>query len=883
MQIKKIVLYEINIAIYILLFLIAFIFTACPAQNDLNDNTGTTPSNGQQAAVTSVTVSPETVIMAPGQTQQFTVVVAGTNNPSQTVTWSVEGGGTGTAISKSGLLTIAAGETASVLTVKAASTVDTSKSGIATVTTGMAINWEVNDLATWVDAYYGITNGGNGQTHIITFSDNVTIPPTATLTNTFGSVEGLTVIMQGSGTISTSGNGRMLMIGNGQTIIVKNLILQGRDNTVSLIDISTGGTFCMDGSAKIIGNNVKSSSDIYAGGVRIAGGAFIMQGGAEVSGNAVSSSGMNREARGGGVFLNGGSFVMKDNARVKDNTASISASVNGAYGGGVYINSGMFTMEGGSISNNTVSGGGYGNSHGGGVYIAMNGTFVMENGMIFENKATGNQSAWGGGVFGNFTMHNGTISGNTVVAINSSSSGVVEARGGGVNGNLVMHDGAISGNTVIAGRTWGNNSDVYGYGGGVYGQLTMNGGVVNGNTVNASNDVNANRATANGGGVYAPWSFSKTGGTIYGNHETIELRNIAIGGRGHAIYYNVLGADNNWRNASARQNDNSNRLDFWLDEIDMTYSAIPSNSLITGFDFTFSEDPGNILASHITFCENVSRGNAVLTGSGTTRTLSPVTVSGNGIITVSILSMYKVETGSKSIFLLPDTPTGVISTPSASTVTLNWNPAFLATGYRVFRSLSASGAYTNIGTATSTSYIDISLSKNITYFYRVTAYNSAGNSEIPAQVSVTTLTDNTQRAIAVSSSKIVVEWPRDTSEEKWMNFYNRSSDSINSFLPIPIYPTHKSTFRIHRNDSFLKEIEIPTRLTTIIGWPPFTLVQDSNLLNHYIIDDSELNPNTTYNYRVDIQFYLDYGILTIPTMREAETVMTGSATTLSGM
>ena len=99
-------------------------FTACPNLNDEPDN----------PTVTGVTVSPTTATVAKGRTQQFTAAVSGDNNPAQTVTWTVEGGGTGTSISAGGLLSVGANETAATLTVKATSTVDTSKSGTASVT-----------------------------------------------------------------------------------------------------------------------------------------------------------------------------------------------------------------------------------------------------------------------------------------------------------------------------------------------------------------------------------------------------------------------------------------------------------------------------------------------------------------------------------------------------------------------------------------------------------------------------------------------------------------------------------------------------------------------------------------------------------------------------
>jgi len=108
-----------------------------PVTKAIADLQGTGPDVVFGAAaptVTGVTVAPATVTVNRDATQQFTVTVAGTNNPSQAVTWQVSGGGTGTSISSTGLLTVAYDETASSLTVTATSVLDDTKSGTATVT-----------------------------------------------------------------------------------------------------------------------------------------------------------------------------------------------------------------------------------------------------------------------------------------------------------------------------------------------------------------------------------------------------------------------------------------------------------------------------------------------------------------------------------------------------------------------------------------------------------------------------------------------------------------------------------------------------------------------------------------------------------------------------
>jgi hypothetical protein len=118
-----------------------------------------TPTVPTVTTVTSVTVSTagNAASVAKNGTLQFSALVTGTNNPAQTVTWYIETGGAaaGTSISANGLLTVAADEALASLTVKATSTVDTSKSGAATVTIEMT---QSDFYGTWSDGgYQGVT------------------------------------------------------------------------------------------------------------------------------------------------------------------------------------------------------------------------------------------------------------------------------------------------------------------------------------------------------------------------------------------------------------------------------------------------------------------------------------------------------------------------------------------------------------------------------------------------------------------------------------------------------------------------------------------------------------------------------------------------------
>ena len=103
--------------------------------------------------VTAVNITPATDIVRKGTTQQFSAVVSGTYLPSRTVTWELVGShASGTSISNTGLLTVASDETQAILTVKATSTVDTSKSATAIVT--------ISDKEILADAQMTLTMDG---------------------------------------------------------------------------------------------------------------------------------------------------------------------------------------------------------------------------------------------------------------------------------------------------------------------------------------------------------------------------------------------------------------------------------------------------------------------------------------------------------------------------------------------------------------------------------------------------------------------------------------------------------------------------------------------------------------------------------------------------
>ncbi|MFZ2190154.1 MAG: peptidoglycan-binding protein [Candidatus Magasanikiibacteriota bacterium] len=88
----------------------------------------------------------------------------------------------------------------------------------------------------------------------------------------------------------------------------------------------------------------------------------------------------------------------------------------------------------------------------------------------------------------------------------------------------------------------------------------------------------------------------------------------------------------------------------------------------------------------------------------------------------------------------PITPTGLTATPaSINRISLSWDSVAEADSYSLYRSLTDS-SYSSVASGiTSTSYSDTGLSISTTYYYKISAVNDAGESDLSAAVSTSTL------------------------------------------------------------------------------------------------------------------------------------------------
>jgi len=85
----------------------------------------------------------------------------------------------------------------------------------------------------------------------------------------------------------------------------------------------------------------------------------------------------------------------------------------------------------------------------------------------------------------------------------------------------------------------------------------------------------------------------------------------------------------------------------------------------------------------------------------------------------------------------PAVPTGLQATAGNAQVNLTWNASAGATNYHLKRSTTAGSGYTQIGAPATANFADSGLANGTTYYYVVTAVNTAGESGNSNQASAT--------------------------------------------------------------------------------------------------------------------------------------------------
>lgn len=180
-------------------------------------------------------------------------------------------------------------------------------------------------------------------------------------------------------------------------------------------------------------------------------------------------------------------------------------------------------------------------------------------------------------------------------------------------------------------------------------------------------------------------------------------------------------------------------------------------------------------------------GSTVLNSQGGTYsswTQVTVTFNSGSATSVTLYGAYNAGTGRFDDFALDEETTATVpAAPSSLTATANGTSAInLAwadnstdeTGFKLERKTGSGGTYAEITgsiAANATTYSNTGLTANTTYYYRLRAYNAAGNSTYSNEVSATTAAipppnaPSSLTATAGSSSAINLSWVDNSTDE----------------------------------------------------------------------------------------------------------------------
>jgi len=139
-------------------------------------------------------------------------------------------------------------------------------------------------------------------------------------------------------------------------------------------------------------------------------------------------------------------------------------------------------------------------------------------------------------------------------------------------------------------------------------------------------------------------------------------------------------------------------------------------------------------------------------------------------------------------------PTDVTATAvSSSSIKISWTAVTKATGYYVYQSESANGTYTKLTTSSIStedngrSYTVTGLTANTTYYFKVSAYDSAGETAQSAYAYATTLlpTPTGLTAIAEAGRSIKISWTAVTGATGYRVYYSTSADGTYTIIATP--------------------------------------------------------------------------------------------------
>lgn len=157
-----------------------------------------------------------------------------------------------------------------------------------------------------------------------------------------------------------------------------------------------------------------------------------------------------------------------------------------------------------------------------------------------------------------------------------------------------------------------------------------------------------------------------------------------------------------------------------------------------------------------------------------------VTGKTGGSVTITATTINGTTT-STTVKITPKKVTNVKAVPvTTSSAKITWSSGTNVTGYIVYRSSTANGTYTKVGTTLSTTYTDKGLTKGKTYYYKVRAYVTSGSASYQsamsaaASVKATSPAPATIKGTKYKSGYATIQWTKAIGAEGYQVAYATS-------------------------------------------------------------------------------------------------------------
>ena len=145
-----------------------------------------------------------------------------------------------------------------------------------------------------------------------------------------------------------------------------------------------------------------------------------------------------------------------------------------------------------------------------------------------------------------------------------------------------------------------------------------------------------------------------------------------------------------------------------------------------------------------------------------------------------------------------DIPTKIgASAESLTSITVSWNSISGATGYKVYRSLSADSPQliTTIPSSSTTSYTDTRLVANTTYYYTVSAYNANEESGLSSVISVKLAVPDAMVVASITDDfSITLGWYAVSDAQNYKVYRSQTEDGTYTLLAT-VLPSTASTMK----------------------------------------------------------------------------------------